>query len=84
MKGNKGPIKITLIGDNRMDRTACQPACDAEPRKASGSWFKIAVVKNRKIKAKARKKKTNLIRDLFIRRWIYKFTKSTLQLKVNP
>jgi hypothetical protein len=36
IKGNKGPIRIILIGDRMVDRVDFQATCNSDPKKESG------------------------------------------------
>jgi hypothetical protein len=66
MKGNSGPIKTILIGDKTVDIADFHAAWESDPINDSGAWSKSWVVPKRKAKAKTRKIKTNLIREIFI------------------
>jgi hypothetical protein len=71
IKGNRGPIKIILIGDSIVDTADFQATCVPVPRKDSGGRSKSKVVPKRKAKAKMRKRKTNFIVGIFMRYELY-------------
>jgi len=54
------------MGDRIVDTVLFHATCESEPRKDSGGRFKTPVLKKRKANPIARKRMTNLVRDIFM------------------